>query len=100
MDSGVLSIGAAAIAAGGAIVQAIWRAGDERQREEEAAKRKAAEADREAISRRLGALESHVAAHDTADARHDAQLGHLTSTLDQIRQDLRDVRTAILGGAS
>lgn len=100
MDSGVLSIGAAAIAAGGAIVQAIWRAGDERQREEEAAKRKAAESDREAISRRLGALEARAAGHDTADARRDTQLLHLTSTLDQIRQDLRDVRTAILGGAS
>lgn len=99
MDAGILSIGAAVIAAGGAIAQTAWRASDERRREEEAERRKEAEAERKAISRRLGVLEAKAAAHDVADAKHDQALLHLTSTLDTIKSDLRDVRTALLGGA-
>jgi predicted RNase H-like nuclease (RuvC/YqgF family) len=94
--TGILSIAAAAVAAGGAILQGVWKAKDDREKEERARRESEDKEDREAISRRLGALESKVVAHDIADARHDQALEHLSALLTEIRDELREMRRALL----
>lgn len=68
-----------------------------KEREAEQARReREAQEDREAISRRLSTLETKVAGHDLADARHDQALGHLSELLVEIRDELREMRRALL----
>lgn len=96
LASGLLSILAAGVAAVGSLWQYTQRRQDEHDKELRARREAEEKEDREAISRRLGALEHKVTAHDIADARHDQALEHLSALLTEIRDELREMRRALL----
>ena len=103
--TGIVSILGALGAGGVGLAQWLLKGKDQidkereqraKEREAEQARReKEAEEDREAISRRLAALESKVSVHDLADARHDRQLNP-SELLVEIRDELREMRHALL----
>lgn len=94
--SGLLSILAALVAAGGAIYQGLAKQQADREKADRERAEKEADEERSRVSERLRRLEDKVALHDIADARHDQALSHVTSLLEEIRTDMRDVRAAVL----
>jgi len=76
---------------------------EKREKEEERAREKreqAEAADREAISRRLGALETEARTRAIADARRDEREEHTEKLLTEIRDELREMRHAMLDRGS
>lgn len=96
LASGLLSILAALVAAGGTVYQGLQKQQADREKTERERLEKEADEDRARVSERLRRLEEKVALHDIADARHDQALSHVTSLLEEIRTDMRDVRAAVL----
>jgi hypothetical protein len=77
------------------------RAKREKEEERERERREREEAaDREAISRRLGALETEARTRAIADARRDEREEHTEKLLTEIRDELREMRHAMLDRGS
>ena len=89
---------------GGRVVTPPKTPEDDRRRREEEREREKREkeeaADREAISRRLGALETDARARASADARRDEREEHTEKLLTEIRDELREMRHAMLDRGS
>lgn len=93
--TGLLSIAAAAIATGGAILQGVWRGRDEREKEERMRKQKEADEEAAAISARLHKLEERMGSQDVTNARQDeairnidTKLGTIDTKLDRLLQSM------------
>lgn len=79
--TGILSIAAAAIAAGGAVLQGIWKARDDREKEDRAKAQREAEEEAAAISARLHKLEERMGSQDVTNARQDETIRSIVTSL-------------------
>lgn len=86
--TGILSIAAAVIAAGGAALQATWKARDDREREERQAKAREAEEEAAAISARLHRIEERLGSQDVTNARQDEAIRAIDATLASLDRKL------------
>lgn len=82
--TGLLSIAAAAIATGGAILQGVWRGRDEREKEERTRKERLEEEEAAAVSERLRKLEEKMHAQELASARQDEVNRAIEATLSSL----------------
>lgn len=94
-SAGVLSVLSVAIAAGGAILQAVWKSRDDQEKERRASEQKQAEEERArrqkqadeeaaAISARLHQLEERMGSQDVTNARQDEAIRNIGASLGNI----------------
>lgn len=114
LASGLLSILAALVAAGGTLYQGLQKQQADREKEQRAqqaerekeqrlAAQAQAERERILLEERIRGVETKCvdlaaksSAQDVTNARQDETIRHICNVLEEIRGDVRDVRTAVL----
>jgi uncharacterized protein HemX len=72
-----------------------WKNQEEKAREEREKREREEREDRARISSRIGALETAGRARDIADAKRDERESHTAALLEEIRDELREMRRAL-----
>lgn len=78
-------------------VQLWWKSQAEKEKEERKAAKEKEKEEKERISSRLGALEARATSRDIADAKRDERESHTAALLEEIRDELREMRRALQG---
>lgn len=79
------------------IAQLWWKHQAEKEKEERKAAKEKEKEEKERVSLRLGALETAGRARDIADAKRDERESHTAALLEEIRDELREMRRAMQG---